>query len=159
VNAKVVKLNDCEKEFDREPREAKFAIRATDLSSWASSSAGANTDSDPKTIQHWALIVHFPRGKKTYLFEAWDDDGQLQPGRAQIAFKDIKIFEKADYIGTAVTSPRQLLAIAKQVKTGKYSALGSNNCQTWLVEYLKRINSDCGSSLSLPINYRIGLTN
>ena len=93
------------------------------------------------------------------MFEAVNDDGKLQSYRAQIAFKDFEIFEKADYIDTAVTSPYQLLEIVKQVKTkmfnkyiAEYHAV-FNNCQTWLVEYLKQINIACGSSLSLPDNY------
>ena len=162
-----MKLQECPEIFDMTPREAKFAIRATDLSSWPSSSQSGqgSIDSDSKTIQHWALVVYFPRGEIINLFEAVNDDGKVQPCRAQIAFEDIEIFNKADYIGEVVTSPCQLLEIAKQVKigrrdTGEYSALGSDNCQTWLVEYLNRININCaGSSLSLPDNYRIGLTN
>jgi hypothetical protein len=167
-----VKLQDCPEIFDTTPREAKFAIRATDLESWKSSfrTGKEPTDSDPSTIQQWALVVYFPRGEMIYpiyLFEAWIDNKfysrklliKLQATRAQFGKEEIKIFEKADYIGTAETSPRQLLKIAKQVKTGKYSALFNNNCQTWLKEYLKQININCGSSLSLPDNYRIGLTN
>ena len=34
-----------------------------------------------------------------------------------------------------------------------------NNCQTWLVEYLKQINIAGGSCLSLPDKYLDGLTN
>ena len=154
-------LEKCPEIFDEKQREAQFAIRATDLGSWKSSfpSVEEPTDSDPKTIQHWALIVYFPRGEIINLFEAVNDDGKLQACRALIAFEEIEIFEKADYIGEAVTSPCRLLEIAKLVKTGKYSALGSNNCQTWLKEFLQRINSDCGSSLSLPDKYCFGLTN
>jgi hypothetical protein len=59
--------------------------------------AANNTDSDPSTIQHWAVVVHFPRGKKTCkLIEIGENDkGKLQSGRAEIVFKDIEIFEKA----------------------------------------------------------------
>ena len=104
-------------------------------------------------------FIHFPRGEIINLFEGWDDDEKLQSYRAQIVFKDFEIFEKADYIGTAVTSPYQLLEIAKQVKTkmfnkyiAEYHAV-FNNCQTWLTEFLKQININCGSSLYLPDNY------
>nr|CAH0107110.1 unnamed protein product [Daphnia galeata] len=145
VNVEVVKLNDCEEEFDKEPREAKFAFRSTDLSSWASSSAAGptnNTDSDPTTIQHWAVVVHFPRGKKTYLFEAWEDNKKLQPGRAEIAFKEIEIFEKATYFGTAVTSPSELLIKANQIPTGiRYDVL-RNNCQTWIKDFVDSVSPD-----------------
>jgi hypothetical protein len=160
INAEVVKLHDCPEIFDTTPREAKFAIRATDLGSWNSSSRSGqgSTNSDPKTIQHWALVVYFPRGEIINFFEAGDDSGKLQAGRAQIAIEDIDIFKEADYIGEAVTSPCQLLQIAKQVTTGEYSAL-FNNCQTWLVEFLRRINTACESSLSLPDKYLNGLTN
>jgi hypothetical protein len=145
VNVEVVKLSDCEEEFDKEPREAKFAFRSTDLSSWASSSAAGptnNTDSDPTTIQHWAVVVHFPRGKKTYLFEAWEDNKKLQPGRAEIVFKEMEIFEKATYFGTAVTSPSDLLIKANQIPTGiKYDVL-RNNCQTWIKDFLDCVSPD-----------------
>jgi hypothetical protein len=147
--------------YSTETRKAKFAIRATDLGSWASSfrTGEEPTNSDPKTIQHWALVVYFQRGEIIYLFEAWkDENGKLEAGRTQIAIEDIVIFNEADYIGTAVTSPRQLLEIAKQVTTGEYSAL-YNNYQTWLTEYLNRLSSTCGSSLSLPVNYHIGIIN
>jgi hypothetical protein len=161
LKVKVVNLEKCPEIFDTTPREAKLAIRATDLECWKSSFRPVEepSNTDPKAIQHWALVVYFPRGKIIHFFEAWDDEGQLQAGRAIIAFEYIDIFNKADYIGTAVTSPCQLLAIAKQVKTGKYSALGSNNCQTWLKEYLERININCKASLSLPDKYRLGIIN
>nr|CAH0107125.1 unnamed protein product [Daphnia galeata] len=169
INAEVEKLQECPEIFDMTPREAKFAIRATDLGSWQTSSSSSrsssrsgqgSTNSDPKAIQHWALVVYFQEGKVINFFEAGkDENGQLQAGRAQIAFKDIEIFNEADQIvATAVTSPRQLLEIAKQVKTGEYSAV-FNNCQTWLKKFLNRINSDCGSCLSLPFKYLIGTTN
>lgn len=39
------------------------ALRSTDVGSWNSSAAttqgGINTDSDPKTIQHWSVVAHF----------------------------------------------------------------------------------------------------
>nr|CAH0107118.1 unnamed protein product [Daphnia galeata] len=162
LKVKPVSLQECPEIFDTTLREAQFAIRATDLGNRNSSSSSTGeepTNSDPKTVQHWALVVYFQRGDIIYLFEAWkDENGQLQAGRAQIAYEDIEIFEKADYIGTAETSPCQLLEIAKRVTTGKYSTL-YNNCQTWLTEYLNRLSSTCGSSLSLPINYVIGLIN
>ena len=156
-----MKLQDCPEEFDGQPREAKFAVRSTDLGIWNSSSQSGEEpiDSYPKAIQHWALVVYFPKGEIIHFFEAWEENGKLQAGRAQIAFEDIEIFNKAEYIGTAETSPRQLLKIAKQVYTGEYRALGNSNCHSWLIEFFNRINSDCGSCLSLPIKYHIGITN
>ncbi len=139
-----MKLHECEEECDEKRREAKFAFRSTDLGSWASSSRGGiNTDTDPKNIQHWALVVHFPRGKKTYLFEAWKDEsnGLLQPGRAEGV--DYEVFEKATYFGTTETSPSELLTKAKQVSTKKQSPCYNaffNNCQTWLREFLDLIS-------------------
>jgi hypothetical protein len=162
IKAKPVKLQECPEICDKEPRELKFAIRATDLESWTSSSQSGQepTNSDPKAIQHWALVAYCPKGEIINLFEAWkDENGQLEAVRRRFAIEDIEIFNKADFIGMAKTSPCQLLEIAKQVKTGKYSALFNNNCQTWLKEYLKQININCGSSLSLPIQHRIGLIN
>jgi hypothetical protein len=147
LNVNVVKLQECEEEFDEKRREAKFAFRSTDLGSWASFSSsrgGINTDTDPTTIQHWALVVHFPRGKKTYLFEAWKDEsnGLLQPGRAEGV--DYEIFEKAKYFGTIETCPSELLTKAKQVSTkqpgwSRYDVF-FNNCQSWLREFLDLIS-------------------
>jgi hypothetical protein len=138
-----MKLEDCEEECDKETREAKFAFRSTDLGSWASSSptGGSNTNSDPMEIQHWALVVHFPRGKKTYLFEAWLDEnnGTLQPGRAEILYKDFQVFESATYFGTTMTSPCELLEKAKQVETGEYNTI-INNCQTWMKKFVHLID-------------------
>jgi hypothetical protein len=143
----VVKLQECEEEFDEKRREAKFAFRSTDLGSWNSSSfsrGGINTDRHSKDIQHWALVVHFPRGKKTYLFEAGNDEnGLLQAGRAEGV--NYKVFEEAKYFGTTETSPSELLAKAKQVSTTKnyqtYNAF-YNNCQTWLKEFLDLISPE-----------------
>jgi hypothetical protein len=137
-----VKLQECEEECDEKIREAKFAFRTTDLGSWNSSSPsrqGECTDRDPWTIQHWALVVHFPRGNKTYLFEAWKDEktGLLQAGRAEGV--DYEVFEKATYFGSIETCPRELLEKAQQVSTGEYRAI-SNNCQTWLKEFVGLIS-------------------
>jgi hypothetical protein len=130
-----------EEEFDITPREAKFAIRTTDLVCWKSffRSGQQPTDSDPSTIQHWAVVVHFPRGKKTYLFEAWKDEnnGKLQPGRAENV--DYEVFEKAKYFDTFRTSPYHLLEIAKDVPRGNYHVF-HNNCQTWVQTFLEKIS-------------------
>ncbi len=149
LNADVVKLQECEDECDFLIREAKFAFRSTDLGSWAASSpstGGENTNRDPTPIQHWALVVHFDRGNKTYLFEAGkDENGLLQAVRAEIPFKDIQVFEKATYFGTIETCPSELLTKAKQVSTTKrfpfYNIL-NNNCQTWLEDFLLLISPD-----------------
>lgn len=63
------------------------------------------TRNDPYNIQHWALVVHFPRGNKTYLFEAWKDDekGILIGGRGEA--EDDAIFKGAEYFGSIETSP------------------------------------------------------
>jgi hypothetical protein len=135
VNVPVVPLPECEEEFDMTIRQAKFALRFTDLGS----AVGINADSDPKIFQHWALVVHFPRGKKTYLFEAWknESNGLLQPTRAEGV--DYQVFANATYIGTTQTSPDELLEKAKQVSTGEYNIL-FNNCQTWLKEFVRLIS-------------------
>jgi hypothetical protein len=118
-----------------------------DLGSWAASSSFSpagekNTDTDPKNIQHWALVVHFPRGKKMYIFEAGKgENGLLQASRAYGV--DYEIFEKAKYFSTIETCPSELLTKAKQVSTTKQSPcynVFKNNCQTWLREFLDLIS-------------------
>ncbi len=146
MNVPVVPLQECEEEFDTTKREAKFAIRFTDLGSWTSSSAGGNnTDTDPKLMQHWASVVHFSRGKKTYLFEAGkDENGLLLAYRAEgVAYQ---LFENATYFATIETSPHELLMKAKQVPTGHYDVL-VNNCQTWLKYFLRLVSSKLIESL------------
>ncbi|XP_046637495.1 uncharacterized protein LOC124315838 isoform X2 [Daphnia pulicaria] len=125
----IVKLEDCEEECDCTKREAKFAFRSSD-------SLPGNS---PTSAQHWTLVIHFPRGKKTYLFQAKEENGLLQASRAEIPFKDIQVFEKATYFGTVETSPNELLTKAKKVKTGNYNVL-FNNWQTWIKEFLRLIS-------------------
>ncbi len=135
-------------EFDNTIREARFAFRSTDLPSWIPSSVPAqvNTDTNPKIIQHWALVIHFPRGKFTYVFEAWKDkDGFLQAGRTDGL--DYKVFEEATYFGSLETSPYQLVEKAKVVPKGlSYHAI-RNNCQTWLMCFLTSISTELLDSL------------
>ncbi len=139
MDPNVVKLEKCEEEFDNTQREAKFALRTRDLSSLYSTPScaecGSITNSDPTTIQHWAVVVHFPSKikSKTYVFQAWGEEGLLQAFRAENVNKEV--FEKATYFDTVETTPRELLEKAKQVSTGRYDAL-SNNCQTWTREFL-----------------------
>jgi hypothetical protein len=151
VNANVVKLGECEEEFDMTKREAKFAFRSTDLGSWDSTTpqgGSNNSSSDPTTIQHWAMVVHFPRGKRTYVFQAWGEEGLLQSGRAEYVNKEV--FEKATYFGTTETSPCELMAKAKQVTTGEYRILG-NNCQTWVKDFLRLVSPELLTSLYVKI--------
>jgi hypothetical protein len=124
ISSDIVKLEDCEEECDCTKREAKFAFRSSD-------SLPGNS---PTSVQHWTLVIHFPRGKKTYLFQA---NCLLQASRAEIPFKDIQVFEKATYFGE--TSPNELLTKAKKVKTGNYNVL-FNNWQTWIKEFLRLIS-------------------
>jgi hypothetical protein len=119
VDPDVKKLEECE-DNDNMKREAKFAFRPPDLSKWNYS-------------PHWTVVVHFPRGNRTYLYQAWGEEGLFQPGRAENVNKEV--FEKATYFDTVETTPRELLEKAKQVSTGRYDAL-SNNCQTWTREFL-----------------------
>jgi hypothetical protein len=145
VEVEKVKLEKCPEEFDMTKREAQFAFRSTDLRSWNSSSVGginnssSDRDSNPKSMQHWAVVVHFPRGNKTIIFEAWEENGLLQPGRAEGV--DYKVFADATYFATNETCPFDLLEKAKQVPTGNYSVV-SNNCQTWLKAFLEIISLD-----------------
>ena len=108
------------------------------------SSAGKTTNSTIlKRLQHWSLVVHFPRGDKTYLFEAgkYEGTGLLEASRTENV--DKKVFDNALYIGNFQTSPRQLLEFAKKVSSnGTPYDLTTNNCQTWLEEFLKLISPD-----------------
>lgn len=120
-----------EEECDCTKREAEFSFLTSD------SLPGSSPD--PNSIQHWMLIVHFPRGKKTYLFQAREENGLLQAGRAEIPFKDLHAFKKTTYFGTVETSPNELLMKAKRVKTGNYNVL-FNNWQTWLKKFLHLVS-------------------
>ena len=142
LNAEVKKLQDCPKEFDKEQREAKFALRSTETSSWENAFAdGTIANSDPIRLQHWAVVIHFPEGEQTYLFQVAKDEktGHLEAYRARHV--DYEVFKKAKEFGTAVTCPRELLEKAKQVKSnGIEYNLTNNNCQTWLKEFLQLIS-------------------
>ena len=153
-SGKPANVRNCPEECDEMIREAEFAFRSTDLGSWtsfiSSGSSGAADGSTTNTtvfkrLQHWSLVVHFPRGDKTYLFEADKDEvtGRLEASRTDNV--DIKVFEKAMYMyfGDFQTSPRQLLELAKKVSSnGTPYDLTTNNCQTWLEEFLKLISPD-----------------
>nr|CAH0107116.1 unnamed protein product [Daphnia galeata] len=156
-----VNVQDCPEECDETTREAKFALRTTDLSGWTNamtsgSSAGRTTNSTIlKRFQHWSLVVHFPRGDKTYLFEAGRDKvtGFLQASRTENV--DKKVFDNAKYMcfGPLDTSPRQLLEIAKKVSSnGTQYDLTTNNCQTWLEEFLQLISPDLFNSFQEMLN-------
>ena len=149
-----MKVQDCPEECDEMIREANFALRTTDLGSWtsfiSSGSSGAADGSTTNTtvfkrLQHWSLVVHFPRGDKTYLFEAGKDEdtGLLEASRTKNV--DTQVFDNAMYLyfGTLDTSPLELLEKAKKVSSnGTPYDLTTNNCQTWLEEFLKLISPD-----------------
>jgi hypothetical protein len=131
-----VNVQDCPEEFDQTKRYTRFAFRTTDIGSNDQSSAVI------KELKHWSLVVHFPGGKKTYLFEAGREDGTaglLQATRTENV--NYFVFHKADCFGTLHTSPRELLEKAKQVKSnGTPYNLTNNNCQTWLKEFVQLIS-------------------
>lgn len=133
MDPNVVKLEECE-EFDNTKREAKFAFRPPDLSRWNYS-------------PHWTVVVHFPEGNKTYLYQAWKDEssGLLQPGCAENVNKDV--FEKATYFGTTNTCPSELLEKAKKVSTEEYKHFAYNS-QTWTREFLKLTSPQLLTSLN-----------
>ena len=151
-------VRDCPEEFDETIREAKFAFRTTDLGSWTSlitsgSPAGDDAGNNGSTstnstvlkrLQHWSLVVHFPRGDKTYIFEAGRDKvtGFLQALRTDNV--DFNVFKNAMYMyfGTFHTSPRELLEMAQKVSSsnGMPYNLTTNNCQTWMEEFLQLIS-------------------
>jgi hypothetical protein len=145
---KMIKLDECEEEFDQTEREAQFAFQLRESSPKLRSPSTVEDDTELDQIQHcWALIIHFPRGKKTYIFQAWKDDaGLLQPGRAE-GVKH-KVFEKATHFGTAITSPSKVLEIAKTVPlNGTAYNSTSNNSKSWLHEFLTRLSPGLLSSL------------
>ena len=149
-------VQDCPEECDEMIREANFALRTTNLGSWTSAiisdrsaagNDGSNTTNSSifKRFQHWSLVVHFPRGDKTYLFEAGQVNvtGLLEASRTENV--DTQVFDNAMYLyfGTSDTSPLELLEKAKKVSSnGTPYDLTTNNCQTWLEEFLKLISPD-----------------
>jgi hypothetical protein len=145
-SVKVTKLDECEEEFDQTKRDAQFALKITEPCKPSPSSTGEeDAGSDPTTIQHWALLVHFSRGNKTYLYQAWKDEssGLLQAGRAENV--DHKVFQEATSFGAIETCPSELLAKAKQVSTGEYNA--TNDDKSWLREFLAIISPELLNSL------------
>lgn len=142
---RLVRLDKYEDELNRKRRDVQLALYITKPS--RSFAVGEdNEQSDPEDIEHYALIAHFPVGNKTYLFEATEENGLLQAGRAEISLKDIEF----KCFLTVTTSPEQLLAKAKQVPTGEYHVL-LNNAQTWLNEFLKKISSKCEMAIKREI--------
>ncbi len=127
----VKKLEECE-DNDNMKREAKFAFRPPDLSKWNYS-------------PHWTVVVHFPRGNRTYLYQAWGEEGLFQPGRAENVNKEV--FEKATYFGTTETCPSELLEKAKKVSTEEYKKYAYNS-QTWTREFLKLTSPQLLTSLN-----------
>ncbi|EFX80485.1 hypothetical protein DAPPUDRAFT_318691 [Daphnia pulex] len=149
LNVDVVKLGECGEEYyDCKRREAKFALRSTDLGSWnpTTPQGGSNNATDSTTIQHWAVVVHFPEGKgKTFVFQAWGGNGLLQAGWAKEVNKEV--FEKAKYFSTVETDPRDLLGIAKQVQQQARYDVILNSSQTWTREFLHLISPKLLTSL------------
>jgi hypothetical protein len=120
----------CGEEHDRTIKEAKFAFRCPELDS---------------TTWRWTLVIHFPRERKTYLFQTREENGLLQAYRAEI-HQNTEFFEKSTYFDTAETSPRELLEKAKQVETGEFNVLA--NTKTWLKEFLDGISPKLSINLS-----------
>nr|CAH0107123.1 unnamed protein product [Daphnia galeata] len=159
ISSDIYKRLDAE-ESDDETREAQFAFHSQDLNFFKNSivtskaaAADENTNWTMTEFQHWALVVHFPKGEKNaekiYKFEA----GKNQEGFVGYSrFKNVdqNEFDQAMYFGTAVTSPRKLLEIAEEISpNGKvlYS-LCKNDCQTWTKAFLNKVseNSPQGST-------------
>ena len=142
-------MQDAE-ESDDETREAQFAFHSQDLNLFKkstvtskSTAVNENTNWTMTELQHWALVVHFSKGEKNvekiYKFEAGrDDDGYLEYSRHENI--DYNEFDQAIKFGTAMTSPRKLLEIAKEISpNGKYN-LRKNNCQTWTEAFLNKVS-------------------
>ena len=155
-------MDKCHEEFDNTVREAHFGLLTCDLKSAKYSPRGNNcpvlnkkegkeTDHDPIDLQHWALVVHFPRGVKTFLFEAGQNqDRKLEPGRGEV---DIELYNRSIGIGTCLTSPRQLLEIACSLPFNctEYSVL-DNNCQVWAQHFIKRVSPTLAQQLKLILS-------
>ena len=139
-------------ESDDETRNAQFAFHSQDLNlfkiSTVTSKATAvneNTNWTMTELQHWALVVHFPKGEKNeekiYKFEAGKNQKGFL-GYNRVKNVDYNEFDRAMYFGTAVTSPRKLLEIAEEISPkGKilYS-VWKNNCQTWTKTFLNKVS-------------------
>ncbi|EFX80486.1 hypothetical protein DAPPUDRAFT_243749 [Daphnia pulex] len=147
----LVKLDECREELDRRKTDAHLAFHITKPYMLRPSAVGEDNaaGSDPKDIQHWALVVHFPGENKTYLFEAREENGLLQARRAVISLEDIQV----QFFATVKTSSKELLKKARQVETGEYDVL-FNNWQRWLKEFLDLISPE----LSMALNRQIPKT-
>lgn len=143
-----MKLDKCKEEFDQRKTHAELAFHITKPYMLRPSAVGEdiNAGSDPKDIQHWALVVHFPGEKKTYMFEAREEYGHLQARRAAVSLENIQV----QFFATVKTSPKELLRKARQVETGEYDAL-FNNWQRWLKDFLDLISTE----LSMALNRKI----
>ena len=102
-------------------------------------SGGLNTCIDPVDFQHWALLAHLEQGNLYLLYEVSQDEatGKLRAYRADVSRE---LFETARKIGYYETSPQELLGKAKCLRSNdtEYQLL-TNNCQTWLKEFLHEI--------------------
>ena len=151
LSSDIYKRLDAE-ESDDETREAQFAFHSQDLNFFKNSivtskaaAADENTNWTMTELQHWALVVHFPKGEKNeekiYKFEAGKNQKGFL-GYNRVKNVDYNEFDRAMYFGTAVTSPRKLLEIAEEISPkGKilYS-VWKNNCQTWTKTFLNKVS-------------------
>ena len=99
------------------------------------------TNRDPITVQHWAVVVFLPgKPDKYFIFEADEEEGLLQPSRG--TFTDANIYKLAKEFGSLKTNPRELLECARKVaRNGKeyvaYNPFGrTNHCQDWVKDFL-----------------------
>ena len=109
-------------------------------------SGDRETNIDPVNLQHWALVVRFERGDKTFIFEGWnvENTSLLQAGRTVVT-DDTALFSNAILLGSFDTSTQHLLSEAKKVRgIGQVYSLGllgiSNNCQTFVIRFLREIS-------------------
>ena len=149
-----IPLEYCAEETDNIKRRALFALLTTDLKTSSLSSnfnsgicGGRDTSIDPVDFQHWALLVHLEQGNLYLLYEASKDEatGKLRAYRADVSRE---LFETARKTGYGETSPQELLGKAKCLRSNEYQLL-TNNCQTWLKEFLHQICSYMVLKLSI----------
>ena len=105
----------------------------------SSSNQNEGSSSSSAAFHHWALVFNFGNNDRILTFEAaQNENGILEAYRSQDAMSEpTNIFD----IGTAITSPKKLLVLAKNhPHNGNTYWASYKNCQEWVKEYARMID-------------------